>query len=117
MTLFISHYDRVGGKALFTRAEIKAGDIVHRLRGSVSKTASRESIEIGPNQHITDPFGIYMNHSSKPTTYIDGRNVVATRDLYPGEEINFDYNASETNVVSRFIDQETGIEVRGCLGM
>ena len=116
MTLFISHYDRIGGKALFTRTEIKAGNIVHRLRGPVSKTASRESIEIGPNQHITDPFGIYMNHSSKPSTYIDGRNVIAARNIYPGEEINFDYNASETNVVSRFVDHDTGLEVRGRLG-
>ena len=116
MTLFISKYDRVGGKALFTRNEIKTGAIVYRLCGPVSKTASRESIEIGPNQHITDPFGIYMNHSSNPTTYIDGRNVVATRDLYPGDEINFDYNSSETNVVSRFIDKDTGLEVRGRLG-
>ena len=38
--------------------------------------------------------------------FFDVRNVVATQDLYPGYEINFDYNVSETNVVSRFIDKD-----------
>ena len=83
---------KFGRDALFTRSVIQKGDIVYSLRGPLSKRPSRKSIKIGPNEHITDRFGIYIHGSSKPTTYLDGQNVIAKRDIYPGEEINLDFS-------------------------
>ena len=116
MSVYIADCDRVQGKALFASKEFQEGDVVHVLDGTIAPEPTRESIEIGPGQHITDPFGIYINHSSIPTTRIDGRNVVALSPLKGGDEINFDYNSSETSVVSRFVDSDTGVEVKGKVG-
>ena len=46
--------------------------------------------------------GIYMNHSFNPTTKIIGRNVVALCDIDIGDELNFNYNMSETNMSTPF---------------
>lgn len=106
--LYIQYSVRVGGNATFTSDPIKKGEIVKVLTGKIGKCRSRETIEIGPNEHIYDGYGAYMNHSSNPSVKIEGRNVVAIRDIKADEEINFDYRKNESAISYPFVDRETG---------
>lgn len=111
--LFCQYCERVGGKALFTQQPFLEGDLVHILSGKVTDKPTKYSIEIGRDQHIMDDFGQFMNHSSSPTTKIIGTMVIAVKDIKEYEEINFDYNVSETKCVAPFIDLESGNNIVG----
>jgi|TARA_B100000282_G_C31434808_1_gene355177 hypothetical protein len=101
----------VNGKGLFIKNTYKKNDIIHVLNGELLDSPTRESIHVGKNKHILDKFGIFMNHSFNPNTEIQGYNVVAIKDINPGDEITFDYNVSEVNMASPF--KVNGIDVRG----
>ena len=81
------------------------------VNGELLDSPTRESIHVGKNKHIIDKFGIFMNHSFNPNTEIQGYNIVAIKDINPGDEITFDYNVSEVNMASPF--KVNGIDVRG----
>ena len=110
---FIEYSERVSGKALFTSVPFLKDEIIYTLTGKISTIRTKYTIEIGINKHILDNFGMYMNHSSFPTVKIKGNSVIAIRDIMPGEEINFDYNQSESLICSPFIDNETGVYISG----
>lgn len=111
--LFCQYSERVNGKALFTQQSFKKGDLVFVLSGEVLEKPTKYSIEINRDQHIIDKFGVYMNHSSTPTTKIVGPMVIAARDIKENEELNFDYNATETKCVAPFVDLESGLLIAG----
>ena len=99
---------------LSTTQAFSKGQIVHVLEGDVLNYPTRTSIEIVAGLlHIEDKMGRYINHCFDPTCFIDGRNVVALRDLAPGDEITFDYNHNESNMACPFHDADTGRHVRG----
>ena len=98
----------------FLQHFIAEDSIVFTLTGEILSAPNKYTIEIGENQHIMDDFGIYMNHSSTPSTRIEGFNVVANHDIIPNDEINFDYNESETDMDSPFVT-EKGESVSGKL--
>ena len=101
----------VSGKGLFIKNTYKQHDIIYVLRGEIFDHPTRESIHIGDNKHIYDEYGIYMNHSFNPNTKIDGKNVVALKDIYPGDEITFNYNSTEINMACPF--DVDGVAVNG----
>lgn len=103
--------ERVGGKGLFSLRFVPKGDIVVVLTGPVEDTPSRYSIEIGENLHIIDDEGKFMNHSFDPCCKIDGKNVVAVKDIHIGDEICFNYNDSETHMACPF--EANGVLVKG----
>ena len=76
------------------------------LSGALSHVPSRESIEVGPDAHVTDALGSFVNHATgvRATVGVDraGRRLVAARDIAVGEEITFDYNQNETKTACRF---------------
>lgn len=43
-----------------------------------------------------------MNHSFNPSTRIEGTHVVAIGDINIGDELNFNYNVSETKMATPF---------------
>jgi len=98
----IKYCERVGGQALFSLENHKNNDLVFVLDGEIKNTPTKYTIEISKTEHIIDKWGIYMNHSFNPTTKIVGRNVVATGDIDIGDELNFNYNVSETNMATPF---------------
>ena len=71
------------------------GEIVYKLTGDILDKPTRTSIQIGPNKHIEDDLGQYINHSCSPTVKIMDDNVVVIEKLYTGDSITFDYNESE----------------------
>lgn len=101
----------ITGKGLFTTKECKKGEVIYTLSGEIMLYPTRETIHIGNNEHIYDICGIFINHSFTPNVYIDGKNVVALRDVEIDEEVVFNYNDNEINMASPFYDN--GILVNG----
>ncbi len=94
----------LGQKGLFAERNFKAGEVILCLKGSVSSTPTKYTIEVGENEHITDEFGTYLNHSCDPNTKIQrkGKRVLAKKDIKKGEELSFDYNSNETKMATPF---------------
>ncbi len=99
------------GKGLFVKAFFPCGSTVFKLEGEVTEFPTKYTIRIGPSLHIIDASGIFMNHSFAPSTAIVGDEVLALRDLCPGDELTFDYNASEVDMCCPF--ESDGILVQG----
>jgi len=76
------------------------------LEGEILYTPNKYSIEIGKNKHIIDKWGSYLNHSFDPNTRIDGKNVIALRDINKNEELHFNYNDNETKMACPFETEE-----------
>jgi hypothetical protein len=79
--------------------QLKANDVVLELKGEILQSPTRESIQLGPNQHIFDKTGQFINHACNPTCKIVGRTVVVIDKLSKGDSVTFDYNSNE-DVVS-----------------
>lgn len=101
--LFVIKFcNRVNGEGLFSNGTYKKNDIIYTLTGPIKNTPDKYTIEIGVNKHITDLYGIYMNHSFTPSVSINKNNVVALQDINPGDEISFNYNENETKMACPF---------------
>jgi len=99
-------------KLIVSKEYIK-GTIIHTLKGEMYSEPSKTTIEVGKDQHIDDPYGIYINHSFSPSCIIVNDTVVAGNDMKSGDEITFNYNVSETKMATPFIDNHTGVMVSG----
>lgn len=93
--------------------KISEGDILLRLEGILIKDPTRFSIQIGENEHIAaysnDPHKEsailrYINHSCNPTAFfnIPEKILIAAKNLEPGDEITFNYNTTEYDMVVPF---------------
>lgn len=98
----IKKNETLGEQGLFSTKFIESGQIVFILDGTSFDHPTRESIHVGNNVHIHDKMGMFINHSFTPSTKIEGYNVVAINDISPGDEITFDYNASELAMACPF---------------
>jgi len=96
---------------LYATKQYQAGEVVHRLEGTLRLTPTKTSVHIGNGMHITDKFGSYMNHSFEPNTKIVSNQVIAIKDIAIHEEITFDYNESEVNMAEPF--EVDGVWVKG----
>lgn len=103
--------EHINGFGLYATKSYSKSEIVYVLNGPISIKPSKYTIRIGDNQHILDKRGRYMNHSFDPTTYIDHKNVIAATDINSGDELNFNYNASEVDMACPFVVD--GVEVSG----
>jgi len=90
-------------RGLFATRQHKKGDIIRILKGSISDKPDRLSIEIMPNVHVLDEYGKCVNHSFEPTTIIKNGSIVAHKDIFPGDEITFNYNSSESSMSHPFV--------------
>ena len=108
----IKFCERVNGKALFSDKDYKKDDIIFTLKGEIKSKPNKYTIEIGENLHILDDFGIYMNHSCNPTTKINGKKVIAVIDIKKDDELNFNYNDSESKMASPFYT-DNGVLIKG----
>tara|TARA_Y100000590_G_C15548474_1_gene949914 strand:- start:62 stop:400 length:339 start_codon:yes stop_codon:yes gene_type:complete len=93
---------RVQGKALFSKKKYSKGSIIFTLEGKILDKPNKYTIEIGKDKHIIDKYGIYMNHSFTPSTKIDGKNIIALKDINIGDELHFNYNNNETCMACPF---------------
>lgn len=93
-----------GERGVFAGRSFKNKETVLKLEGEVTPEPTKQSIEVGEGEHITDPIGSFLNHSCEPNTEIARaeREVHARRDIPIGEELTFDYNANETEMAYPF---------------
>lgn len=78
--------------------EIKQGKtIYHILPYSFKTDADFLSVQISTQEHILDRLLEAMNHSCSPTTFVDVHRmqVIAAKDISPGEELTFFYPSTE----------------------
>ena len=96
----IQYVHRVKGDGLIAKKFYEKDSVVLVLKGEILDKPTKFSIEIGENKHIVDKYGTYINHSFTPNTFIKGNEVIALKNIYENDEITFNYNVSETTMVS-----------------
>jgi hypothetical protein len=93
-----------GMYGLFSRITFRKGENILDIRLS-DKQDNRDfrSIELAEG-HYMHPDGQFTNHSCDPNAYIDKQRgfLIASKQVWPNDEITFDYLASETEIVSPF---------------
>ena len=113
-----------GAYALITNREIFTNEVVFVLQGEFTDQPSKYSIQIGEGRHLEPlPNDLgdvgslirFFNHSCDPSTFLnlEDLTVRALRDLEPGEEVTFNYNATEYDMANPF---ECHCNARNCLG-
>jgi len=101
----------VDGLGLFSKKNIKNGEIIFTLSGQLLDHPTRESIHIGNGVHVIDEHGMFINHSFNPTTVILDGKVVACVDINADDEITFNYNDTELQMDCPF--ESDGQKVTG----
>ncbi len=101
----------IAGRGLFARSRIKQGEGVSRLGGKLVSTAALHEILMRSTHYVDtivvdDDVHLVLpprrpngcgNHSCDPNLWWDGPyDLVARRDIDPGEELTSDYAASTT---------------------
>lgn len=86
---------------------------IYKLVGDIVNKPTRTSIEIGPDIHIEDDKGRFMNHSFDPSCKIHNGFIYSIKDLEIGDELTFNYNSSETSMSCPFVDTKTQQTVSG----
>ena len=93
---------------------VAEGTRLFTLIGRESPTPTRFSVQIGAALHldpdcahdITDVvhrfFWRFLDHACDPTTVIRDREVIAIRDIAPGDGVTFNYNATEYDMAAPF---------------
>ena len=95
-----------GMKGLFTKKRLVNGMKVLELDGNYFPYPTRTSIQIG-DQHLEHYEGGYINHHCNPNTKVIIPNftppfLVAVKDIELGEEITFNYETTETELIAPF---------------
>ena len=93
-----------GQYGLFARVLFRSGQTVLDIRsGDKEEEPNFRSIELDDG-HYMHPDGMFTNHSCDPSTFVDkeGGLLIATRQIWPNEEITFDYKETETNLAASF---------------
>ena len=126
----IRETDSDKGRGLYTKKEYRKEEIVLYLEGNYLPYPTRTSIQIG-DKHIESWEGGHINHHCNPNTEIRihdnfiGKNpdnqtqpslvalVVAKKDIWPGDEITFDYETTEFELAEPFACNCHGNWIRG----
>ncbi len=93
-----------GMYALYSRTLFRTGQTIFDINSSDKQDGrSRHSIETDAG-HFLHPDGMFTNHSCDPSTCVDKEAglLIAMRNIWPNDEITFNYLASETEMVSGF---------------
>ena len=103
-----------GAYSLVTAEPVTAGRLLFTLEGELTPRPSRYSVQVGRDLHIDVPqptsFEVmtrqypwrFMNHSCEPSARIEGRTVIALREIPTGEQITFNYNTTEWELAEAF---------------
>ena len=100
-----------GERSTFSRFAFATGELVYTVRGEAQSERTRDSIEVGPDQHVEDAYALYLNHSFAPNLEVRGREIYALSEIAVGDELTFNYLASESAIASPFTCYDTGERV------
>lgn len=99
---------------LFSSRLYKSGELLLEIKGEVISHPVRTSIQVGPGKHVDVVVPVkFINHSCRPNTKVEGEKILALREIYPGDEITFDYQATEEKLSDPFICRDCGGWVKG----
>lgn len=87
---------------LYSSQSYKKGDTVKTLTGILEIKPSKYSICIGKDMHVIDDHGKYMNHSFFPNTVIHSNKIIAIKDIDPFDEITYNYNDVDKDMMCSF---------------
>ncbi|MEY4182579.1 MAG: hypothetical protein RLZZ217_1205 [Planctomycetota bacterium] len=102
------------GIGLWCDEPVACGCTIIGFDGEVRQSPGRYSIQVGQLEHLHPDDGAvaagdrsrfawrFLNHSCAPNCRVDGRRLVACRDLAAGEQLSFDYNATEWSLAEPF---------------
>ena len=85
----------IHGKGLFARKRIKAGALIGQIEGRPTKTDGPYVLWLSQRKGVEVQCQLkYINHSDEPNAiYYDTLEVMALRDIGPGEEITHNYDS------------------------
>jgi len=112
-----------GMNGVVTSIDVDTNNIVYEFRGREVPDPTRTSVQIG-DKHIEDDIISYVNHSCTPSVRVEDMSyndwnmfgthaLISTRVIVEGEEVTFDYNSTENNIVYPFECSCHGIMIRG----
>lgn len=98
---------------VFASRDFCAGDITLRLTGHIVTEPTRYTLQLRPGEHLAprsagpgdyDSRWCLVNHSCEPNCAVDPERLVlvAQRDIRAGEELTFDYCATEYDMAEPF---------------
>lgn len=102
---------RGGGKGIFATELIKNDEIVWKMDDNEKILTKKQALNLPPyelslvcqyrNKYILNRDNSqYMNHSCDPALwFLDDDTMIARRDIKPGEEITYDYSATEISPI------------------
>ncbi|KAL6754504.1 SET domain protein [Haematococcus lacustris] len=104
--------------SVFATRKVLAGTVISRFDAKeVTTVPTMYTVQTGENEHIVlQPTLLeYINHSCNPTAFFDTaeRQLVALREIQPGDEVTFNYVSTEFDMATPF-DCHCGEE--GCFG-
>lgn len=97
-----------GQRRLITRHPIEAGSEIVQVAGTVRRTPSRFSIQVGPRKHLDEMGPVNAtNHSCDPSAFVDFSHperlvLRALRDIGAGQEVTIHYCATEYEMAEPF---------------
>jgi len=116
-----------GYKGLFASKDLLAGSVIFHLKGCVSRRPNKYSIQLSRDKHLDFPprrnpnddldyAWQYLNHSCEPNGYLNAAEYCfrAARNISKGEEITFNYLATEYELASPF---RCGCRSVNCFGL
>ena len=113
------------GVSVVTTENFLRGEVIFKLNGHILPEAQskRRTVAIQVDEdHIFEPpekkvFDDYVNHSCNPTCYVDYAhfNLIALRNIKKGEELTFDYNTAEYDMIAHGGDFSCHCEARHCI--
>lgn len=111
----IEMHFRQGYKGLFARKDIIAGSVIFYFKGRISGRPNKYSVQLSRDKHVDFPTvrtldddldyaWQYLNHSCEPNGYVNGAELCfcALRNIRQGEELTFNYLATEYELASPF---------------
>lgn len=105
----------IHGLGIFTTKDIKKGDVIFTMKGSVLYKPTQTSVQIGRMMHIENPISAHVNHHCEPNSTVDRkkRSFISTKDIKKDEEITFNYNQNEDTLASPFVCACCHISIKG----
>lgn len=98
--------------AVVARRNVPAGGLVMRLDGPLVDKPGRYTVQVDVDLHVDAeaspehegryPLWRFLNHSCAPNCRVVGRTLRAIAPIKKGDEVTFDYDATEWDMASPF---------------
>ncbi len=98
------------GRGLFSGRLFRPGETILVAQGVISDVPRPTSFQVGPSEHLDVPADAspeahpwrFLEHGCCPNTAFQGRRLEALERIEPGDELTFDYETTEWELVSPF---------------